>query len=205
VCDPETYGDTWSELEVYDDPWQKEPTVIAVHIDNGTKDDWCSCEDYATEQGGYDFSYWHCQRCERLVCQRCPSNGWHEYFRLFMEHDEVEHFGMFDIGNLCLACYEEVLFEKGMPASHLADDSVHGMFFNMKELEEHGFEEVKESYHSHITGGASVRELKEKMRELAAKGMIVLCNYDSMGIGGLEGFVTLYAKPREATADCGAA
>lgn len=126
-----------------------------------------------------DFCFFNCQGCYRIVCEQNPSNGWHVQVRYV------------DGEAYCLKCYEADLLENGQPVEDFEKGTVEGMFFNHKELEQAGFNEV-ETYFIRSTEDA--KPYCQKAVELIAKGQKVITDFDSMAIGGLEGTVALWAK-----------
>jgi len=144
-----------------------------------------SCEDLLSDSSWGDFRYFVCEDCGREICEQNPSNGWHTQVRV-----------VDDCIQLCLKCYEVMILRDGISRETLEEGKLPGMFFsgNNSELTETGFECIE--YYVYIRGTADAKALCAKALTLVDTH-IVLFAYESMAIGGLEGYVSLYAKPRE--------
>jgi len=117
-----------------------------------------------------------------MVISQCPSNGWHSYVRIVDDCDEV-----------CLKCYEEGIYENGLPVEQFRAGKIPGMFFNRGELEEHGYQPVDDWQDKHIRGQDDADRFCAAAIRLINEGRKVAVDYESMAIGGLEGYVSLYA------------
>lgn len=159
---------------VFETPWDKEPRVKKFCSED-------CMDDYLY---GGDFSYFTCAGCEREICRQNPRNGWHVQSR-FVDGEEI-----------CLKCYEEEVLKNGVPKEKFENNRIPGMFFSYGNIEprEAGFIEVEGFINCHITGEESVRRLCQKALELIEKGYKVVVGYESMGIGGVEGYVTLMKR-----------
>lgn len=161
----------------YDSPWDDAPQI---HF-------YCSeeCHDLSEDSSQSDWSYQHCEYCERYIIERCPSNGWHGYFRYGED------------GAMCLRCYEESTLENGQPVSDFSGDTVKGgMFFNRgnPELVEAGYECLEEAF---IGSASSAADYNEAAREYIINGYQLVTAFESMAIGGLEGSIELWGKRKE--------
>jgi len=172
---------------------QGRKNIWGYHFDSpfdekGTDHYYCSeeCREYAEGSDGYDFAYRNCESCDRYICERCPSNGWHEYFRYSEEH-----------GQECLKCYEERILDNGIDAESFTQGKIKGMFFSFgnPELAEKGYQPVPGFTDYFIRGSASVKEYCTKALELIGNKNMVITGYESMGLGGGEGTVSMYSKP----------
>lgn len=162
--------------ELYPTPWVDKP-----------KEAWfCSeqCETDYLYTG--DFQYRQCGECSRMVCQQNPSNGWMWQFR---EHAEL--------GDICLRCYESEILRNGQPRCDFESDHIGGgMFFNggNPEPKAKGFREVPGFRNFYVTGSDTARRYNAEAIELIDRHYKVITCYESLAIGGLEGFITMMAK-----------
>lgn len=171
------------EVEVYDSPWEEESTTVYVH--DGHVGYRQSCMETLHDSSLTDFGYEYCEACYRDIIVRCPSNGWHEYFR----YDED--------GAICLRCYEEDIFANGLPREKFLAGQIPGMFCNPAELREHGFELVEGYENVCIQGQEDADGFGAAAIRLIDSGHAVAVDYERMAIGGLEGYVSLYARKEE--------
>jgi len=173
------------KLELYDTPWDNEPR-IAYFCKHTPKEIARtqyneSCLDLLDDQSWSDFRYFECERCHRMVCEQNPSNGWHSQVR-YLGEDEF---------SLCLRCYGEYILENGTAQEELEAGRLPGMFFSHDNHEplEAGYGVVME----HVKVG-DPEPVINKALELIESGYKVVIGYESMAIGGLEGYVTLFSK-----------
>lgn len=178
-----------TELDLYDHPFDDESRHIYI------------CDDIAGEySGGYnhcferlfdhswgDFRYFTCEGCQRVICEQNPSNGWMTQYR------------MVDDDQICLRCYERDILENGMPREQFAEGSIGGMFFSGDNHEPLGAGYEQVLHREYITGSQSARVFCDKAMELIDSGHKVVVGFESMGIGGSEGYVSLFAKKDERT------
>lgn len=170
--------------DVYDSPFEKTP-VKRLYV--------CSeeCDDYFRDTN-YDFAYRECEWCNRYICERNPSNGWHEHFR------QVE-----DYFRVCLSCFEEHLLTNGAPREKFERHALTGMFFSYGNTEaiEAGYEPV-EGFEDYFVGDSlKLKEYCDKAIELIDSGFTVLNAWERVAIGGSEGTVSMLArKARESQA-----
>lgn len=177
--------DRFASVELYDSPWQEKPDCGYIHVD----DDWESdCSSRLYDNGWGDFRYFDCCECDRTVIQQSPRNGWHSFVR---EHPQFEE------ERICLKCFEDSVLEHGVPIESYMDRKIKGSFFVDSELEEAGWEKVDDFYHRHIVTDDDVNKYCKMAIDLNEQGYMVLNNYESLAIGGLEGYVTLYKKKKE--------
>jgi hypothetical protein len=183
------------KVTVYDSPFDEEATTIYVCRNpsseyhggyGGTIGECGSCFDLLFDTGWGDFRYFPCDRCNRIVIRQCPSNGWHSYTRITDDGEEI-----------CLRCYEEDVYANGLPRAKFADNQIPGMFYNRGDLGEHGFELVDEFDDYFVNSEDRARRLCEAAIRLIDAGHKVAIDYERLGIGGGEGYVSLYQKPPE--------
>jgi hypothetical protein len=169
------------ELKLYDDPWAIEPCVVRVHTDNDT-DGHGTCLDKLTDTGWADFRYFDCPICQRLIVDKCLDNGWRSYQKPY--GDEL----------ICVKCYQEIKLEDGDDAEIFEEGKIPGDFFSASDLNANGWSLVPGMKGKHISGAGSADAFCKMAMTMIKKGYKVLVDYDSMGIGGGEGYVSLYCK-----------
>ena len=167
-------------LDIYDDPWAMTPCIIRVHTENDNGHG--SCLDKMTDTSWADFRYFECQKCECLVVRQCLDNGWRSY---------VKHVGDEEI---CVRCYQDLRLEEGEPADAFEEGKIPGDFYTSNDLSAYGWGCVPGFLGVHITGEESVNHFCQQALKLLQEGYKALVNYDSMGIGGSEGYVSLFVK-----------
>jgi len=180
-CEQPIYKKDGIATEWYDTPFKKEP-VERVFCSN-----FCA-DGYKGQIYSKDFAYFTCCECERTICEQNPLNGWHVQWRPLDEGSGEQ---------ICLACYKKRLLESGLTDEEIASGTMHGMFFNTRDLDEAGF--IEHSSHN-VKNTDDAKAVSEELKKLKAEGNIVLINYDRLAIGGLEGFIEVYYRPaKEAT------
>jgi hypothetical protein len=133
-----------------------------------------------------DFAYFDCESCGRTICGQNPSNGWHVQGHM--------HDGWWE----CNRCYEERVLENGIN-DDFDGDTIPGQFFDTNEILEAGWQENELD----LLAGSGYRGYRDpqyvidKIQDLIDNGYKVLVNYESMAIGGLGGYVSIYTKPME--------
>lgn len=187
-CDQcDEFGDI-SEMfvvELWDRPFAEKPRaayfhkVIPVHFNEKYHE---SCKEFIYERG--DFNYFDCPNCGRIICEQNPSNGWMTQYR--------EHFG----DQICLKCYEEMILENGIDREHFEEGKLNGMFFSGDNHEplDAGYLIDERVNNKLIRGGNDAKEVCKIALDYIDKGGKVIIGYESMAIGGLEGYVTLFYK-----------
>jgi hypothetical protein len=174
-CDAEVLKEHAWRSDLYDTPWDKKP-----------EDAWyCSGYCYDAQQGriySKDFNYFECDVCGRNICEQNPRNGWHTQVR-GLEEEQV-----------CLKCYEEHIIEHGIDRGSFEDNKINGMFLETSEIEAAGYKQVEGFVYKQIQGEEDAEPYCKKALELIDVGYTVLTDYERMAIGGLEGYVTMYAR-----------
>ena len=161
--------------EFYSRPFDKSPAELYFVS-------YFTAECYKGSIYSIDFGYYHCDSCERDVCGQNPANGWHSQVHI--------HDGWVE----CNKCYEERTLRDGINEDF--DDNIPGQFFNEADIQDNGWAEEETSVlaGSGYSGYADPNNVINKIRRLIDSGKKVLVNYDSMAIGGLGGYVSLYTK-----------
>jgi len=167
-------------LDIYDDPWAMNPCIVRVHTENDNGHG--SCLDKMTDTSWADFRYFECQKCERLIVRQCLDNGWRSYVKT-LDEEEV-----------CVRCYQEMVLEDGENAEEFEKGHIPGDFYNSADISAHDWALVPGFHGAFINGKGSVIRFCNQALKLIADGHKVLVNLDSMGIGGSEGYVSLYVK-----------
>lgn len=180
--------------EVYDSPFDDAPHTIYTHKKMPRAfqkyyhyECYESCADLLDNHGWSDFRWFECTECGRMICEQSPSNGWHQQYR---EMDEEQ---------VCLRCYEKLILENGISRKEFEEGHLNGMFFSNDNHEalDAGYE-IDESIHNKlISGRPNAREVCSIAIAYIDSGEKVVIGYESMAIGGLEGYVTLFHKKEE--------
>lgn len=168
------YEDLSFDSDLYDSPFDNSP--------NGMKFvSWFSEQCMIGEIYSKDFAYYHCEDCDRYVCGQSPSNGWHSQVHF--------HDGWIE----CNKCYEERTLRDGINEDF--DNNIPGQFYNYEDIESNGWtkdcdKSVGSGYSSYTDPNPTI----EYIGELIDSGLKVLINYESMAIGGLGGYISIYTK-----------
>lgn len=163
--------------EFYSRPFDKNPeTNYFVN--------WFAADCYKGVIYSKDFAYTECEVCGRTICQQNPSNGW-------MSQVHID-----DNGNCtCNKCYEESALVNGIN-DEFNGSNIPGQFFNDSEISEAGWEKVEDSIlaGSGYSGHRDPKDAIGIIQKWIDAGKKVLVNYESMAIGGLGGYVSIYIK-----------
>jgi len=190
-CGLEGNEDEMLTLTLFDHPFDEEGKVRYFHKElpeeiKNSKDNWGrhyeACDEIVTSSG--DFDYFTCDVCHRMVCEQNPSNGWMTQYR--------EHFG----DQICLKCYEEMILENGVDRKHFEEGKLEGMFFsgNNHEPLDAGYLIDERVHNVRVAGSDKAKEICKIALDYIDKGGKVIIGYESMAIGGIEGYVTLFYK-----------
>lgn len=183
-CGREKPKSQMHKLDVFDSPFDTIPRTIYVckqapkelseshYIE--------SCDELLRDSSWADFRYFDCHVCNRMICEQNPHNGWHVQYRVV------------DAEQICLSCYEKDMFENGLSEDDLESDSLHGMFFDESELAKHGFSKHPDFDYVHVTGERQAQRILDTAKSLKTENRKVIINYESMAIGGLEGYISLW-------------
>jgi hypothetical protein len=174
-------GEPKMTVKLFDNPYEKNPKIIYLHADND--DTYGSCFEKAFDTSYGDFRLFDCEACGRTINMQCLSNGWHSYVR-----------GDDDGNNICLQCFENHQFEHGCSRETYEKGQITGTFTGEASFEDHGFEKVESYNYFFINGDATAKSYCKKALELIDQGFLVMNEYERMGIGGLEGYVTMWHK-----------
>jgi len=174
--------------ELYDTPWDDEPRIAYLHkhVPSKLRTDHYfkyleSCSELLDDPGWADFRYFLCDGCYRMVCAQNPRNGWHSQVR-YLDDGETSY---------CLRCYEEHILENGIDREELENGKLPGMFFSNDNHEALDAGYRVEIYNQKV---GDPKPIIDKALELIDSGHEVIIGYESMAIGGLEGYVTLFSK-----------
>ena len=162
----------------YDTPWSENHDEYTSYFCSYTCMDAFDGQIYSK-----DFNYFTCYDCGRKICEQNPRNGWHVQFR---EYDDYE--------KICLSCYQKNILENGIDREVFENGRINGMFLESGIAEENGYEQVDGFVYNHIVTREDARKFSDKALELIDSGKKVIVDYESMAIGGSEGYVTLLAK-----------
>lgn len=183
-----------TQIDIYDLPWHDKPRKAyfckqapeGLAHDHGIK----SCAEMLYNHGNGDFGYFECCECHRTICEQHPGNGWHVQYRTLDGDD-------YNPGEekICLRCYEKKILEEGLPRQGFAAGHLEGMFFNRgnPELAEAGYRQELDNVF--VSGTAKAHEICKQALDLIDTGNQVVIGYESMGIGGSEGYISMFSKP----------
>jgi hypothetical protein len=180
-------------LEVYDHPSDALPKTIhvckrATWTKKNARYSWLeSCEELLTDSSWADFRYFTCDLCNRMICEQAPENGW---------HSQVRYLGDGDVA-VCLTCYQEMLLRDGIEREVFERRQLPGMFFSSVELSD--WTRIVDD--KHIRSKADAKDACAIAIDYIDRGYKVLVDYERMAIGGLEGYVSLYAKQKDGSDD----
>ena len=179
------------ELELYDTPWNEVPRIAyfcknipdSMYKKYDSIRYYDSCVDLLMDTSLSDFRYFTCEICQRLVCYQNPRNGWHSQVRIINECEEV-----------CLKCYEETILENGIDRDSFVNRQIKGMFFSYgnTKLTEAGYKLIIDN--TFIHSQESVDNYCRTVIDLIDSGHKVVTGYGHLGLGGSEGYVSLFAK-----------
>ena len=177
-------NEDYTTIDVYDSPWGSSKTIY-VHVDNELSADYgISCEQALYDEHWADFRYFDCPMCSRIIIRQCPSNGWHSYVQITDEGEEI-----------CMRCYEEEILEHGIPREKFEQHTVAGMFFNQEELRKNSWERV--IWDTFLRSEASVAAYCQEAIKYIDQDYKVITDYERLGLGGGEGYVSLWVKRDE--------
>lgn len=171
------------------DEEMKEKEVYWRPYDGPTTNRYCSNFAMDCDMGevySKDFRFFTCSHCGRTICEQNPSNGWMTQYRMYPDEECGDQ--------VCLSCFEKIKVGEGMTDEEIKNQTSSGMFICSSDMLQLGFREDDVIYGFHVTGKSSVDILYARAKELKSSGNIVFLAYDSMAIGGLEGYVTLWVK-----------
>jgi hypothetical protein len=170
------YEELAIDPEFYSRPFDKNPSDLKFVS-------WYAVDCYKGSVYSKDFAYYDCEGCNRTVCGQNPSNGWHSQIHI--------HDGWVE----CNKCYEERVLNEGINED-FDGSNIPGQFFDNSDIEENGWELVEESVlaGSGRSGYKDPNSVIGKIQTLIDGGNKVLVNYESMAIGGLGGYVSIYKK-----------
>tara|TARA_R110002020_G_scaffold237375_1_gene449691 strand:+ start:267 stop:905 length:639 start_codon:yes stop_codon:yes gene_type:complete len=198
-CDRERPKDATNVYELYSTPWDDVGTTsylcndefghAEVERENGREvfDSWKyyeSCVEVLTDSGWSDFRYFECVGCYRTICEQNPKNGWHVQYRI-NDPEEYEQ--------VCLKCYQDEILENGISRESVENGELSGMFFNRGELDD--WEKVMD--YIHINESKTVQQVLDNILGWMDEDYKVVIDYERMGIGGLEGYISVYRKKVE--------
>lgn len=145
-----------------------------------------TCIDSGNDDIDHDL-FW-CSLCERKIA--C-SNGRMYYYRIL--NSEL----------VCLKCISETLKEGGIAAlddenileSVITEGTPWGMFFNIGELEDEGWETIPNWCDTRFDSSYS-EDLANTCKELYEKNLPFIIAYESLSIMGDEGYISIYTKSK---------
>jgi len=186
ICEKLVTKKNGVKVQLYDYPHQDNYREVWVHsgMEESENEYGCTCYDLLFDPDWADFRYFECQKCLRIVCRQSPGNGWHVQVR------ETED------GEICLRCYEKQLLENGVSREKFENKTLPGMFFSFgnSELLIAGWDGVRGFQNYYVNSQEKIKTICDEAMALIDKGQKVIVAYESMGIGGGEGYVSLFSK-----------
>ena len=143
-----------------------------------------------------EFPFVECPHCERFVCYQNPNNGYEVQFQKWKDVDDEEEYV-----SLCRKCYQEAVIEHGQPRSDFeengeAKSSISGgTWFDSDLLD--GFMRDNDFENVRIASPGDAKKFNERALEHIDAGAKVMIEYGAMGIGGLEGYASVFFKKQE--------
>ena len=183
ILDPKQENITYTTMEVYDSPFDENGKTIYLHL--GNDDGYGDCLSKLEDTSWADFRYFYCESCDREIIRQNPKNGYMSFIR-DLESDFQE------IIEVCLKCYEEEIIKNGIPKSKFEQKQIAGMF--APDAEKNGYQAVDGFQSYFINNQESIEKYCNKAMELIDNGYKVLNDYERLGIGGGEGYITMFAK-----------
>lgn len=169
------------EAELYSETY-----FLSPFDDEATDGEARVCQDCWDASDGLEDGLFWCDGCSRQITE---SRGHHMHYRVV------------DAGMLCLACVEDTLRREGIAGFEVelealfTEGRLFGMFFNIGDLEAAGW--TGHGYRTFIDREESAMALAAEAKRLHEEGRLIIIGYESLAIGGSEGYVTLFS--REAT------
>lgn len=143
-----------------------------------------------------DYAYFECDECNRCICEQNPSNGWMTQYKYHPESDD---------SRICNKCFQELMFSEGINVEEaLRTKQINGSFFSDAEIRDNGFEIVDGLESVLVGAGYSGSQSEEVFFRLlterlpVVKDKVVLFSIESMAIGGMGGYVTVWARDKQA-------
>lgn len=164
------------EFETYDTPYSEEPEIRYYISYDGI--DGLMGRIYSR-----DFAYFECEKCGRVICEQNPNNGYHVQFKWIEDLD----------GKVCNSCYEKQLLDIGSSRKKLENYELDGLFLDNEDLYE--FEELKNI--PSFVNSENLKHVCELILETVKPEEVFLIQYNALGLGGGEGYITVYKKKKE--------
>jgi hypothetical protein len=125
-----------------------------------------------------------CVKCDREISEQNRQNGWHIQYRDY------------DGQMVCLKCYKDLIIKNGVEREKLEAGKIPGIFFSFGNPEplQAGYKEVPGFTNFFVRSEESVDKFTKRALQFIDQGKKVVIGYESMGIGGGEGYVTLLVK-----------
>ena len=169
------------DAEMYNTPWDAAPNPNSLFVS------YYSERCMMGHEYSKDFAYFDCPDCGRIICEQNPANGWRVQYKIVNECEQV-----------CVQCWQKEMLTNGIDFENWNEETIDGDFFSYDELKEAGFVEYSGS---NMVGSGHVGyndpdKFINRLKELHEEhpDWKILCNYGSMAIGGLGGYVDIYVK-----------
>ena len=143
-----------------------------------------------------EFPFVECPHCERYVCYQNPNNGYQVQFQKWKSHDDDEE------TSICANCYREAVIEHGQPRGDFEDKHGEastfiggGTWFDLDELSSFTCDPDFERFRIASVKDAMI--FNARALELIDAQKSVIVRYGAMGIGGLEGYASIFVKKQQ--------
>lgn len=179
------YKELAIESDLYNTPWDASP-------DGQYFSCWFARDCTYGNVYSKDFAYFQCPDCGRDICQQNPSNGWHTQYRFVSDYEMV-----------CISCLQEQQLKDGIDVERVLNSESldQAMFFDHAELESNGWVEADDTMLVGMgrfdSSYGDAKRVFDRIKHLDQQGYKIIIDIDSMAIGGLGGYVTMYVKPKE--------
>ena len=182
-CEAEKPIEEMYEVALYDSPFGDEPHIEYLCKAKPDYYEYAeNCLEVLYDTSWADFRYFTCVGCGREVCRQSPGNGWMGQVRV-VDDEEI-----------CLRCYEEHILEHGIDREAFEAGRLEGMFFSGDNHEplDAGYTEIL--HNIFINSTESARRVCQAAIEFIDSGDKVVVGYESLAIGGSEGYISLFVK-----------
>ena len=195
-CERERPKDATYEYELYDTPWDDVGTTAylctdefghaEVERENGREvfESWEyyeSCEEVLKDSGWSSFRYFDCVECDRTICEQDPKNGYHQQYRI----NDIEEYEQ-----VCLQCFQDQILRYGISRDSVENGELSGLFFQRGKLDD--WDKVID--YKRIDDSETKQEVLDDIYTWMDEDYKVAIDYERMGIGCLEGYISVYRK-----------
>lgn len=171
---------------LYDSPFDKEGTEVAIHVENDLGERLGPCDELLEDHSFADFRFFECCSCLREICEQNPACG-----------HQVQYRTTEDGSLICLQCYMAEIMEFGIPREKFEEEQISGMFLIDREMKEAGFEKVDQFSNFMINSKMRAEAYCKHALKRIDAGYRIVTSYERLSIMGDEGEVTMWIKKNE--------